>query len=180
MYQRGVKDFYRFKIDPSFDSEGNICFKSGQEPAFGRSYNWWYKNAKLFNVPLRSCLGTKSQYIAFLGVLLKQLVIMGWTVNESWNAVCNNSEKLGHYWDSENSNDYFEPTGSREIGGFCDLGNIRKLLANDSVLSEFWIAAGHVGNVGNDYTLSHLEHFSCCNFNLYSEVGWLVLDCEHN
>lgn len=71
----------------------------GQKPAVGKSYNSWIeivKNSKW-------CIGTKSQYIAFLGVLIKRIVDKGWTVDEAWKAVCSDSKKLGHYINSDNA-----------------------------------------------------------------------------
>ncbi len=44
----GVSDFYRPKIDPGFDKQGNICYQAGLRPAVGKSYNWWAKSAKEF------------------------------------------------------------------------------------------------------------------------------------
>ena len=111
--KKGIPNFWRPRMDPTLDKAENICFKTGKKPAVGKSYNWWRDNAKKFNPRRKSRLGTKSQYIAFLGVLIKTLIAEDWTVDEAWDAVCNNSEKLGHYWNSENVKHEFEPTGSR-------------------------------------------------------------------
>ena len=56
-----------------------------------------------------SRLGIKTEYIAFLGVLIKKLVDSGWKVDDAWDAVCNDSKKLGHYWNSENAMHVPEP-----------------------------------------------------------------------
>ena len=68
----GLKDFYRPKYDPSFDSDGKICFIRGAKPAVGKSYCWWEENARYYWNG-RSRLGRKEEYLAFLGILIKKL-----------------------------------------------------------------------------------------------------------
>jgi len=173
--KKGILDFWRPRMDPSFDKKGNICFKAGEKPAVGNSYNWWRDNAKKFNPKRRSRLGTKSQYIAFLGVLIKTLVAEDWDIAEAWDAVCNDSEKLGHYWNSENAKHAFEPTGSRAIVGFYDLANTCKILAEDEEAGGFWLAGGYYGHGSNNIPLAVLGHYGGCNNVLSGSVGWLVL-----
>ena len=115
----GIEDFYRPAMDPSFaDKEKTkIHYMAGEKPAVGKSYNWWKEAVK----DSKWCFGTKAQYVAFLGVLIKMLVAKGWTCCEAWDAVCNDSKNLGHYWDSDNAKHQFEDTGSREVCNFFDL-----------------------------------------------------------
>ena len=171
----GISDFYRPRLDPSFDSEGKICYQAGLKPAVGKSYNWWEENAKAFCPDRKSRLGTKSEYVAFLGVLIKKLVESGWSVDDAWNAVCNDSKKLGHYWDSEGALHSFEPTGSREICGYFDLANAIKILAEDKDAGGFWLAGGGCNCYGFDFPLADLYHDFSRNFGLNDGVGWLVL-----
>lgn len=172
----GLKDFYRPKIDPSFDSEGKICYQDGLEPAVGKSYNWWEKTAKKFSPVNRSRLGTKSEYVVFLGVLIKKLVESGWKVDTAWNAVCNYSKNLGHYRDSEGARHDFEPTGSRCICGFCDLANTYKILAEDVEESGFWLGGGDFGSESYRYPLADLYDNDSRILDCYDSVGWLVLE----
>ena len=144
--QTGIKDFYRPRMDPSFSEDGGICYKAGLKPAVGKSYNWWNKVAVEFYPERHSRLGTRLEYVAFLGVLIKKLVDSGWTVENSWNAVCNDSRQLGHYWNSKNAKHDLEPTGSREICGFFDLANTYKILARDEEAGGFWLAGGDCNN----------------------------------
>jgi len=173
--RNGIKDFWRLKIDPSFDSEGNICFEKGLKPAVRKSYDWWHEKAEAFSPTCRSRLGTKSEYIAFLGVLMKKLVDGGLAVNAVWNAVCNDSKQLGHYWNSENAKHKFEFTGSRKVYGFCDLANTNKILANDEGAGGFWVASGDYRNFSGWRPLADLGHNNNCISNLDGSVGWLVL-----
>ena len=174
--KKGIADFWRPRMDPTLDEAENICFKARKRPAIGKSYNWWRDNAKKFNPKRKSRLGTKSEYVAFLGVLLKNLVADGWEVVTAWNAVCKDSKSLGHYWNSVEVLHDFEHTGSREIGGFYDLANTYKILAEDEDACGFWLAGGNCKDVIDYSPLADFIH----DFSRYGEnavsVGWLVLE----
>lgn len=179
LIQEGLKDFWRPKYDPSFNEEGTgICYKPGNKPAVGKPYEWNAKAAKEFKPECRSRLGTKSEYIAFLAVLIKKLVASGWKISDAWDAVCNDSKKLGHYKTSENAKQGFEDTGSREICGFFDLANTYKILAEDEEDDCFWVGGGHCNFMGNFRPLAYLYHHFNRNDDCYG-CGWLVLeDCS--
>ena len=172
----GLKDFYHPKYDPSLSEDGtSICYVPGKKPAVGKSYNWWAKVAKEFNPERKSRLGTKTEYIAFLAVLIKMLVDSGKSVEWAWNAVCNDSKKLGHYWNSENAKHAFEDTGSREICGWCDLANACKILAEDEEAGGFWLAGGICFDGSNSNPLADLYHSYYRNNGNFHGCGWLVL-----
>ena len=168
-----VKNFKRPICDPSFtdDSKTDICFKAGNMPAVGKSYNWWANIAKKHNMKL----GTRLQYGAFLGVLIKKLIKAGDSVEWAWNAVCNDSKELGHYGNSKNPKNNFELTGSRCIWGFYDLANTYKILAEDEEAGGFWLAGGCCSNFGNCYPLADLNLFTIRISVDVGSVGWLVL-----
>ena len=175
--KKGVKDFWRPKYDPSFNEEGTrICFVAGKKPAVGKSYNWWNKVAKAFCPERNSRLGTKSEYVAFLGVLIKRLVANGWSVEYAWNAVCNNSKELGHYWNSEDAKHTFEATGSREMCGFFDLANTFKILAENEKAGGFWLTSGNYDVGSNFYPLAGFYYCDCRDQGFGDCVGWLVLE----
>ncbi len=176
--QRGIKDFYRPKYDPSFNEEGTeICYVPGKNPAVGKSYNWWAKTARAFNPECKSRLGTKSEYIAFLAVLIKSLVASGWNAQAAWDAVCNDSKELGHYWNSSNAKHAFEDTGSREICGFYDLANTYKILAEDEEAGGFWLAGGYCNISSRNLPLAYLHHFNVCDNGDNYGTGWIVCEC---
>ena len=167
-----VKNFYRPIMDPSFTVDG-IGYVAGKKPAVGKSYNWWVNTAKKYEPSRKSRLGTRLEYGAFLGVLIKKLVEEGKSVEWAWNAVCNDSKELGHYLDSEDAKCEFEPTGSRCICGFYDLANTYKILAEDEETGCYWRA-------GSDFYCLSVYHplAGLCairgNANFYG-VGWLVI-----
>lgn len=172
----GVKDFWRPKYDPSFNEEGTgICYEEGKKPAVGKSYNWWEKTAEAFCHEWQSHLGTKSEYVAFLGVLIKELVKSGWKVEKAWSTVCCDSKELGHYWDSKNAKHAFENTGSREVCGFFDNANTYKILAYDEEAGGFWLGGGGYYVNSFCYPLADLVRSDDRDDNLCNGVGWLVL-----
>lgn len=183
--KKGVNDFYRPRMDPAFLGGGKnlgfdakISFEVGREPATEMMYSWWDKVAREFNPEHGSRLGTRSEYIAFLGVLIKILVEIGLPKTTAWNLVCNNSKKLGHYWNSKNAKHCFELTGSRCICGFFDLANTYKLLAEDVDEGGFWLASGCYSSDSHNTPLSHLLHYSSRpdSFRVPRSVGWII--CE--
>lgn len=169
----GIEDFYRPAMDPSFADKAKtkIYYMAGERPAVGKSYNWWEETVK----NSKWCLGTKAQYVAFLGVLIKMLVAKGWTVGEAWDAVCNDSKNLGHYSNSDDAKHQLEDTGSREIYGFFDLANTYKILAEDEEAGGFWLAGGSFNNGSRYNPLADLALFGSYIKNRDYGVAWLVL-----
>lgn len=171
----GVKDFYRPIYDPSVDENGNIVFVAGKEPAVGHSYNWCVEAAKKYVSDRKIRLGTKNEYVAFLGVLIKKLIARGWSVADAWHAVCDDSKMLGHYWNSENAKHAFEYTGSREVCSFFDLANTFKILAWDDEAGGFWVASGNYDNLSYNNPLADLGLYYYQDYDYFGGVGWYVL-----
>lgn len=169
----GIENFYRPIMDPSFADEGNtkIHYVAHEKPAVGKSYNWWKKTVK----NSKWCLGTKDQYVAFMGVLIKELIAEGWKDDEAWHAVCNDSRILGNYCNSENAKHKLEDTGSRERCGFYDLANTYKILAKDKKTDEFFLAGGMYKNYGFSHPLVGFETCKDCDNDYINSVAWLVL-----
>lgn len=183
--ESGLKDFYSPVIDPSFNEDGGICYAKGKKPAVGKSYNWWKQNAEKFCPQRNSRLGTKTEYYAFLGMLIKKLVVNGWKVSNAWDAICNSVESLfriTHYSHKSNSlfqyrNHLFLPTGSEEFSGYCDMGNTFKILAGDKEDDGFWTVGGFY-LVDLFYgSLVYSTHFIDCDDDERDiSVGWLILE----
>lgn len=175
---KGIKDYYKPLVDPSVDENGKIYFKAGNKPALGHySYNWWEKKAKEFCPDCGSRLGTKLEYVAFLGVFIKSLVETGWNVTDAWGAVCYDSKELGNYRNSKNARLYPELTGSREVCGFYDLANAYKILAadEDEESGVFWLAGGCFANDCSSSPVADLCHYNLRDSPGTCGVGWLVL-----
>ena len=167
---KSVKEFKVFVNDPSMDN-GKFQFVPGFEPAVGYSYNEWEELAKENGLRL----GTKDEYILFLGWLINSLINEGWFEKNAWFAVCTDSRELGHYIDSVEAKRGFEVTGSRMIAGKCDLANTSKVLARDEKAGGFWFAGGTCGNFGFSCPLAYLDLKSYYVKHYYYSVGWFVL-----
>lgn len=172
----GLKDFKRPKGDLSFN-EGGICYEYGKAPAVAKSYNWWNQVAKKFKPEYNSRLGTMTEYVAFLGVLIKQLVEMGWSIKRAWDAVCNDSRELCYYCNSEYAKHDYKSTGCIEICGLYDLEKkCYKILAEDEEAGGFWLAGGNCNNGNCIHPLAYLWRFGTPNDDFSNSSGWLVLD----
>lgn len=173
---KGVKNFYRPMLDPSFASDGkNICFEKGKKPAIGKSRNWWKKVAQEYNPERNSRLGTIFEYGAFLGVVIKKLVEEGKTVKWAWNAVCNDSKELRHYWNFKDAKHDFEFTGSRCVCEYYDFVNTYKILAEDDETGIFSLASGLCNFNSHNIPLASLQHFTRRVSLINNSVGWVVL-----
>lgn len=172
--KEGLKDFRRSIMDPSIDEDGKITFKSGNKPAVGKNSYWWEENAKAFMPEKDSKQGILKEYDAFLGTLIKYLVNEeNWSVENAWKAVCDDSKKLGHYWNSENAKYTFEPTGSRPVGKWNDLANTYKIVGNSE--TGFSLCGGDYYDGSNFYPLAVVNSdFGPDDIRNFS-VGWVVL-----
>ena len=173
--KKRVKNFYRPNCDPSFNKDSNkIQFVYGERPAIGKSYNWWKDVAKSYNPSRNSRLGTKLEYFAFLGVLIKKLIEEGIPIEWAWYVVCYDSGKIGHYCNSQNAKREFEITGSRKTCGFCDLANVYKLLGEE--YNGFYMASGCYSEISYYEPLSNFFYEENCQEKLNYSVGWIVFD----
>ena len=177
--RKGISDFWCMRMDPflipgtgdrrPIDFNG-IDFKKEPVPLDEMiettCYNWFHIAREL--CPKRySRLGTKSQYIAFLGVLIKRLVEDGRDVDEAWNIVCNDSTKLtcGEELKLDNR-DFYGITKTFKI-----------ITSNDR--SECWLAGGYFKTHSDPafrYTLADLEPSKRILRRAYYSVGWIVLN----
>ncbi len=175
--EKCVKNFWKPRGDVSLTPDGNgICYSPGKMPAVGKSYDWNEKAAKELWPKYNSRLGSKLEYAAFLGVLIKELVKEGKTVEWAWNAVCCDSRELGHYLNSENVKCDFEVTGSRKICGFCDLANAHKILAFDEEIGWYFLASGSYNNDCNEYPIANISaRYYHPGVRRDYSVGWPVL-----
>ena len=168
----GVKTFKVPVCVPSIDENGSLQFVAGCKPAVCYSYNELKELANKNGVQL----GSKNQYVLFLATIIHRFIEEeGWAKNSALHAVCTDSTKLGHYWNSEKARYDFEVTGSRKIAGKCDLANTCKILRNDKKAGGFWVASGGYYGYGIFHPIASLS--ICDNYvNHYgNSVGWFVL-----
>lgn len=134
---------------------------------------------KDYNPSRNSRQMTRTEYACRNLYLIQKLVESGYEIAEAWKTVCYDSRKIGHYRNSNNPKNDFEPTGSREVCGFCDLGNAWKFLAEDpweEAGDFFWAAGGGYVNWSHHYPVADL----CLSYDVDNEanfgVGMLALD----
>lgn len=175
--QGRLHSFTCMTIDPSI-KDGKLVYEKGLPPAVGFSQRKWEKMLKEYNPSRNSRQLARTEYACRNLYLIWKLVESGYEVEEAWREVCDDSKKIGHYCNSNNAKEDFEPTGSREVCGFCDLANTYKLLAEDpwDKAGGFWDASGGYGDCGDDCPLADLIH----NGSVYDDddggVGLLALD----
>ena len=145
----GVPHFYCPVIDPSVDVDGRICCQHGMKPAVCKSYTWWFIHASEYCPERKSRLGTKSEYIAFYAVRIKELVASGKSMEWTWNAVC---------------------------CGLFDIGNTFKILATGARYGGFWLADGLC--FFDSFYCEPAGVYFCSNPNCNerNSTGWLVFD----
>ena len=170
----GMKDFYCSKFAPSINNEGSLHYASGQKPAIGKTFDWWINSAKSFKPDKNSRLGNRTQYTAFLAVFIGKLVESGYTLEAAWSAVCNDSRNLGNFL---TRGSVLEDTGSREICGFCDLGNTCKIVLTDEKNERYcWIAGGAYNVSSFVKPLSNFDFFRIHDKPFDDAVGWVIFD----
>ncbi len=164
-------------IDPS-DKDGKLVYQKGLEIKSGFSQKQWEKMLKEYNPSRNSRQMTRTEYACRNLFLIQRLVESGYEIKEAWRAVCDDSGKIGHYRNFDNIKYYFEPTGSREVCGFCDLGNAWKFIANDpwDLAVGFWAAGGTYNGYGNFGPVADLRRNRYEDARYNNGVGMLALD----
>lgn len=167
----GVRPFKVPVCDPSIDENGKLQFVPGCKVAVGYSYNELKKLAEENSVRL----GTKNEYLLFVGTILNRLIAEGWFETEAFEAVFRKSRVLGHYQNSEDGKYNLELTGSRKIVGKCDLANARKILADEENTGDFWIAGGSYKDTDGYSSIAIIKHYKNIANDFDDRVGWFVL-----
>ena len=74
---------YEDAIQFALDNDDIICYHAGMKPAVGKLPTWWQEIAERFMPEKQSRLGTRKERIAFLGLLIKYLIVeKGYTLND--------------------------------------------------------------------------------------------------
>ncbi len=164
-------------VDPSI-KDGKLVYQKGLPIRTGFSQKQWAKMLKEYNPSRNSRQMTRTEYACRNLFLIQRLVESGYKIEDAWRAVCDDSREIGHYCNSDNAKGDFEPTGSREVCGFCDLANAWKFIAEDpwEEAGGFWAAGGYYR--GNSYSCPVADLY--LNYDVYyydfDGVGMLALD----
>ena len=177
---KGYKDFWVSKIAPSFNSsKTGICYVTGRKPAVGKSYKWWKQVAQNFWPERKSRLGKEYEYYAFLAILIKKLIKeAGWEPADAWYAVCDDSEKLGVYFNDIGTEFGLSDTGTFEICGLYDLANAFKMIDSEDVMEGFFYGGGSCECTGLTYPLAHVGKCASMAYWLECTTGWIILEVD--
>ena len=164
-------------IDTSV-KDGKLVYQKGLPIKTGFSQRQWAKMLKDYNPSRNSRQMTRTEFACRNLYLIQKLVESGYEIAEAWEAVCDDSRKIGHYRHFDNPKNVFEPTGSREVCGFCDLGNAWKFIAEDpwEEAGGFWTAGGYCGTNSDEYPVAHMVHNNFVDNVYFYGVGMLALD----
>lgn len=164
-------------VDPSI-KDGKLVYQKGLPIRTGFSQRQWAKMLKEYNPSRNSRQMTRTEYACRNLFLIQRLVESGYKIEDAWRAVCDDSREIGHYRNSENPKGDFEPTGSREVCGFCDLANAWKFIAEDpwEEAGGFWAAGGYSYSSSYYYPVADLDHYGNVDDENYDGVGMLALD----
>ncbi len=173
----GYKDFWKPIVDPSFDAYGDgIRYEFGKKPAVGKNFEWWKDVADKFWPERKSRLGTKAEYISFLGVLLKELVASGVELEKAWYQVCDNSEELGMYFGVQGLEIAIGETGMFPVCGFYDFANTYKIVENAEEEKVFSFVGGAYDTNGMVSPLAQLGDRVCSTNAQERATGWIILE----
>ena len=177
---KGYKDIWVPILAPSFNaSKTNIHYVKGEKPAVGESYKWWKRVAENFWPERKSRLGTEYEYYAFLAILIKKLIgEAGWEPADAWYAVCDDSERLGVYYDDIGPEFGMSNTGSLEICGLCDLALAYKMLDSEDLMQGFFYGGGCCETSGFTYPLASVKKCACMGCLLEATTGWVILEAD--
>lgn len=177
--KNNVRNFYCTKFDPSFsEDKKGICFEVGKLPAVGKSFEWNKKAAEALIQDQKTRIGTRLEYGAFLGVLLKKMYENGKTSKQAWNELCTDSYKIAHYQNSKDAHHDFEPTGYRVFLGLYDLANAQKILMDDKNHNKYWIASGSYQYYSDFCPISAVNTAEYNDEILHNAVAWVVKEIE--
>ena len=172
----GMRNFRVPALAPSEDENGNIFFKIGEKPAYGHSAVYWDEKVQQMFPGFSTRMGMVREYCAFLGVVIKELIEEGYPVETVWEAVSNNSIKLGNYRNSfEGKQEEPMPTGSVKVGKWYDLANLYKYLKKDNG-KGFMRASGSFSNYSYNLPLAFIMDINVPNdAEKFSGVPFIVM-----
>ena len=176
--ESGLNDFLKPVYDPSFvnfdpdyKKDDNLTFEPKKEPILRRTFEWWEEVAK----SVGGHIATRTEYNAFLGVLIKALFEKK-NSEIVWDLVANNKEWLGTFIPGGTSNSFKKvyQTGTTKVCGFDDLANTYKLLKEDDPTGGFLIASGVFTGKKTNYSLSDMGKCYDADYKWYDAVGLIL------
>lgn len=171
----GLKDFYRAKYGPYANVFGEIMFgyKSGVFLATGYSFNWWATANERYYSSYEIRLGTKNEYVAFLGDIIKKLVKYGCSIKNAWEIICDDTCNLNKIRFNYNSK-----KEEREVEDLVEcirnLARNLRILAWDDEAGGFWETGSYHRELHNPLTEFVLRDNKETHWD--KVLGWCVIE----
>ena len=165
-------------IDPSV-KDGKLVYQKGMPIRTIFSYRQWEKMIINYNLSRNSRMMTRTEYVCRnLFIIQKMVEESGYKIEVAWRKLCDASEEIGHYCDSDNFRECFEPTGSRNVCGFYDLGNAYKLIKEDpwKETRVFLAAGGDCLARGWESPVADIGYLGDVDYVAKYGVGMLAMD----
>lgn len=190
---------YPYGSSETLSSIKQLIFVKDTLPGINISPNDWLLLFRKFNPIRNSRLMTRTEYVCRCIHIIIKLVEFGFSANDAFNMVCNNSEIIGNYsplyqnghYPSDGYCDKFcKLTGSDKIVDFYDLANTSKILAPDpwesnqyalnsvqrekhySIFLPFCYIAS--GNILEDPKLNTISFMHRCNSTDFCRITYSV------
>ena len=150
---------------------GNL--KKFNVPVFepvGEQVGYSYKESEIIANENSLRIGTKKEYLLFLGTIIHRLILEGLPEVQAWYAVCTDSQELLNYSNllktQQNREDWFQKYLWQMQFGKC------RILANDNEMRGFWLASSGC----NDLPLAFLlpRPFNELDYKIKGGIGWFV------
>lgn len=140
--------------EPSLATDGSVQFVEGEKPLVGLSCPEWDKMLEEYSPENESGKSSKTTYFLLSLRWLKD----GFATLEQ---LADHSEKIGHYWNSENAKHEFEKTGERKFGGVCGfVGNTCKIVEDSNSAFGYSRLGGAYGDDGYIYPFAAVYHIN--------------------
>ena len=178
--QKEVRNFYKPRRDMTFvfdNCTGTLV--DANEVREGSPYVARYRYSDIeavaykFMIEHSSRLGSKFEYGAYLGNLIKKLVEEGETVEWAWDMVVNNSEMLYRHYIKNNSIVNMERPRFADIYGICEKKDSYKILAWDKDDNAYWMAGLQTRGSRKFFRLTNLK-IGKNKRNTEYGIPWLV------
>ena len=168
------KEVYRWLpvFEPSYDEYWGLQFVTDEKP-YVRQLDCfqWEEILRKYSPENGSGMSSKTTYFLLLLRWLKDGIA-------TLEQLADNSEKIGHYWESKNvkrNHDQLEITGKRKFGGLYGfVGNTCKIVKDSESEQKFSKLGGDCFDFHKKYPLSHVFHIYFVNMK-DSCVGLLEL-----
>lgn len=156
-------------FEPSSDEKEGLQFVKGEKPLVGLDCFEWSKKMREYSPTNESRSSSKTTYYLLLLRWLKDGIV-------TLEQLTERSEKIGHYYNSENAKGGLERTGERKFGGLYGfVGNTFKIVEDSDSYTGYSIIEGSYWQKGNNSPVSEVFQYGSPDYKSDDTVGLLEL-----